>query len=175
MESHAVVTPETAAAATSSGTAKTPATLATPFLLQLVTQMPIAAARVPEQTAVVANLATPPLLLQLVTLVPVAVDEALSLALVAEAGIPHQRFVLVWEEHHHPFVFHFYGCPGHLAHFLAQAWHHLKCNGGMYPDNKAWVHVVVVNLDKSASEWLVSLHDEDAPELVNLDAFMQAL
>lgn len=45
----------------------------------------------------------------------------------------------------------------------------------MYPDDAAWVHIIAINLDESTSEWLVSLHDDDAPELVNLNAFMQAL
>lgn len=45
----------------------------------------------------------------------------------------------------------------------------------MYPDDATWVHVIAINLEESASEWLVSLHDEEAPELDDLDAFMQAL
>lgn len=51
----------------------------------------------------------------------------------------------------------------------------MEHHGMMYPDNMTGVHVITVNLEESTSEWLVSLHDENTPELDDLDAFMQAL
>lgn len=45
----------------------------------------------------------------------------------------------------------------------------------MYPDDATQVHAITANLDKSASEWLVLLHDEDTLELIDFNAFMQAL
>lgn len=39
----------------------------------------------------------------------------------------------------------------------------------MYPDDMAWVHIIMVNLEESPSEWLVLLHDELD------DIFIQAL
>lgn len=61
-EIHTVVTPETMATTTSSGTTKTLEILAAPSppFLQLVTQVLIAAAGVPAQMAVAADFATPP-------------------------------------------------------------------------------------------------------------------
>lgn len=46
---------------------------------------------------------------------------------------------------------------------------------GMYPDNIAQVHAIAANLEGKTLGWLVSLHDTEAPELANLDAFMQTL
>lgn len=45
----------------------------------------------------------------------------------------------------------------------------------IYPDTMARVHVIVVNLEESALKCLLSLHDENAPELENLDPYMQGL
>lgn len=179
MEIHAVVTLEATGATTGSGTTKTTATLATPSpsLLQLQIQMPIPTAGVSAQTTVTANLATP-LPLQLAALVSASTATARGPAPVpmTVAGILLQGVVLVWEERQPPpFVAHFDGCPGCLAHFLAQAWHRMECYGVMYLQDAARVHIRAVNLNKSALEWLVSLHYKDAPELVNLNAFMQAL
>lgn len=69
----------------------------------------------------------------------------------------------------------FNGCPNCLVHFLAQAWHHLEHYGAMHPDNADQVHVITDNLEETASEWLVLLHDKNTPELDNLDTFIQAL
>lgn len=40
--------------------------------------------------------------------------------------------------------------------------------GVMYPDDVTWVHAIATNLKEETLEWLVSLHDEDAPELIDL-------
>lgn len=45
----------------------------------------------------------------------------------------------------------------------------------MYPDDATQVYAITANLDKSASEWLVLLHNEDTLELIDLNAFMQSL
>lgn len=114
------MTPETMATATNSRTTKTLETLAAPSppLLQLVTQLLIAAAGVPAQMAVAADFPTPPSLpLQPVETAPVAAARAPvaatvrapAQALMAAAGIPPQGFVLMWEncQPPPPFVAHF--------------------------------------------------------------------
>lgn len=51
----------------------------------------------------------------------------------------------------------------------------MELYGVIYPDNMAWVYVVVVDLEERALKCLLSLHDENVPELENLDPYMQAL
>lgn len=51
----------------------------------------------------------------------------------------------------------------------------MELYGVMSSDDAAWVHAVASNVEGSTSRWLVSLHDERAPELTDLDTFMQAL
>lgn len=92
------------------------------------------------------------------------------------AGIPPPRYILIQEDWQLcPLVVRFNGHPSHLAHFLAQVRHHMEHYGAMYPYGATQVHVIIVNLEDSASEWLVSLHDEETPGLDDLDTFMQAL
>lgn len=50
------------------------------------------------------------------------------------------------------------GGPSHRAHFLAHVFHHMGRYRVMYPDDTSWVHIIAVNLEESASEWLVFLH-----------------
>lgn len=45
----------------------------------------------------------------------------------------------------------------------------------MYPDDATQVHKVVSNLEGGATRRLVSMHDSRAPELGDLDTFMQIL
>lgn len=79
---------------------------------------------------------------------------------VAAADILPHGFVVVQKKQQPPL--HFDGTPNHLAHFLAHAWHHMKYYGTMYPDNMAQVQIIVINLEESVSDWLVSLHDKEA-------------
>ncbi|KAG8132951.1 hypothetical protein E2320_010764 [Naja naja] len=51
----------------------------------------------------------------------------------------------------------------------------MDCYKVMYPENMTQIHAIAANLEKAASKWLVSLHDDDALELINLNEFMQAL
>lgn len=57
-----------------------------------------------------------------------------------------------------------------LAHFLAQTWHTWSAMGEC-----TQVHTVAANLEGDAARWLVSLHEGKAPELGDLNAFMQIL
>lgn len=59
--------------------------------------------------------------------------------------------------------------------FLNQVWAHLDCHALIYPNDPAIVHVVTSNLEGEASQWVIQLHNEDAPELGNIDAFLQEL
>lgn len=59
-----------------------------------------------------------------------------------------------------------------LAFFLNQVWMHVDPHGGEYADDEAWVDVIVTNLEGEMAEWVTTLHDERAPELANLDAFL---
>lgn len=66
----------------------------------------------------------------------------------------------------------FDGNPEKLAFFLNQVWMHLDWHEGEYADDEAWVDVIVANLKREAAEWMTRLHDEGAPELADLDAFL---
>lgn len=44
-----------------------------------------------------------------------------------------------------------------------------------YPSDWVMVRAVTVNLEGEAAEWVTQLHDKDAPELGNINAFFQEL
>lgn len=62
--------------------------------------------------------------------------------------------------------------PGQIAFFLNQVWAYLDCYASVYPDNSVMMNMVAVNLEGEAAEWVTSLHDEQAPELQNINLFM---
>ncbi|KAK9407417.1 Retrotransposon-derived protein PEG10 [Crotalus adamanteus] len=62
-----------------------------------------------------------------------------------------------------------------LGYFLTQVWNYLKRYGGRHPDDSLRVNAISMNLEGDAMEWLVSLFDEVAPELHDVDPFMQEL
>lgn len=43
----------------------------------------------------------------------------------------------------------------------------------MHPDEPSHVNVVTSTLEGDNTEWLVSLHNEDPPELMNVNALMK--
>lgn len=45
----------------------------------------------------------------------------------------------------------------------------------MYADNEACVATIMANLEGEATEWVVSLHNEGAPKLEDLDVFLGEL
>lgn len=77
------------------------------------------------------------------------------LASVASAGIPFPGYILIYPGRLADTPL---GGPSHPAHFLVHVFHHVGCYRVMYPDDTSWVHIIVVNLEESASEWLVFLH-----------------
>lgn len=82
------------------------------------------------------------------------------LAAQAAGGATAAGFYLVHKEHHSPpFVSHFDGHPKPLAHFLA----YMECNRALYPNDAARIDAIAINLEKDTSEWLVLIHNEDAP------------
>lgn len=62
-----------------------------------------------------------------------------------------------------------------MAYFLTQVWNYKECHGAMYLDKHAQVNAVTSNLKGNAAGWLVFLHNQGAPELQDLGAFMQVL
>ncbi|KAK9396640.1 RGAG4: Retrotransposon gag domain-containing protein 4 [Crotalus adamanteus] len=85
-------------------------------------------------------------------------------------------YVLVREDPLLPsFKVTFDGQPENLAYFLTQVWNYVERYGDRYPDDGSQVNVISVNLEGEVAEWLVSLYDEAAPELHDVDAFMQEL
>lgn len=62
-----------------------------------------------------------------------------------------------------------------LTFFLNQVWVHIDDHAVNYPSDQAMVRAVTVNLEGEAAEWVTQLHDEDAPELGNIDTFLQEL
>lgn len=44
-----------------------------------------------------------------------------------------------------------------------------------YPSDQAMVYTVTVNLEGEAVEWVTQLHDEDVPELGNINTFLKEL
>lgn len=69
----------------------------------------------------------------------------------------------------------FDGEPDKLSFFINQVWVHVDCYAPTYPDERVMVNVVAANLEGEAAEWMTSLHDEDAPELGNVDLFLEEL
>lgn len=63
----------------------------------------------------------------------------------------------------------FDGDPEKLAFFLNQVWAHLDRYAPGYPSEVAMVNAVAANMEGEATEWVTRLHDEDAPELGNID------
>lgn len=59
-----------------------------------------------------------------------------------------------------------------LMFFLNQVWAHLDHYPPVYPLDMVMVNAVTANLDGEAVEWMTKLHNEDAPEFCNTEAFM---
>lgn len=74
-----------------------------------------------------------------------------------------------------PFEATFDGDLEKLTFFLNQVHSHVNHNVDAYPDPAAMVDVIAANLEGEASEWLNSLHNEQAPELWNLNLFIWGL
>lgn len=65
--------------------------------------------------------------------------------------------------------------PEKLAFFMNQVWAHLDDHMVDYPSDRVMVRAVTVNLEGQAAEWVTQLHDKDAPELGNINTFLQEL
>lgn len=61
------------------------------------------------------------------------------------------------------------------AFFLNQVWAHLDDHAPDYTSNQAMVRMVTANLEGEAAEWVTQLYDEGAPELGNINTFLQEL
>lgn len=60
-----------------------------------------------------------------------------------------------------------------LAYFLNQVWNYLRRYGAMYPDEVDRVNTITLNLEDKVADWVLYLHNERAPELGNVDAFLE--
>lgn len=67
------------------------------------------------------------------------------------------------------------GNPEKLAFFLNQTWSHLDQHEIKYADDKILMDTIVANLKGETVEWMTTLHDEGAPELGILLAFLGEL
>ncbi|KAK9395668.1 interleukin-4 receptor subunit alpha [Crotalus adamanteus] len=65
----------------------------------------------------------------------------------------------------------FNGYPKRLNFFLNQVWVHLDC----YLDGAMMVNAVAANLEGEAANWVTNLHDDGAPELNDINLFMEQL
>lgn len=67
------------------------------------------------------------------------------------------------------------GDPERLPFFLNQVWAHLNCYASAYPNDSVMVNVIATNLEGEVAEWVTSLHNEQAPELRDVNLFMGQL
>uniref|UniRef100_A0A8C5SGU8 Uncharacterized protein n=1 Tax=Laticauda laticaudata TaxID=8630 RepID=A0A8C5SGU8_LATLA len=67
------------------------------------------------------------------------------------------------------------GDPKELGFFLAQIWSHMKEYGENFSLEAAKVKCVTRALEETAAKWMVTLHNDNAPQLMNYDLFMTAL
>lgn len=54
-------------------------------------------------------------------------------------------------------------------------WAHLDHYAYAYPNERMMVSAVAANLEGEAAEGITSFHDEDIPELGNIDLFLEEL
>uniref|UniRef100_A0A8C6VH31 Uncharacterized protein n=1 Tax=Naja naja TaxID=35670 RepID=A0A8C6VH31_NAJNA len=65
--------------------------------------------------------------------------------------------------------------PRELGFFLALVWNHMEEYGKDFSSEAAKVRCVTKALEGMASKWMVTLHNDNAPQLMNYDLFMAAL
>ncbi|KAK9396657.1 Retrotransposon-derived protein PEG10 [Crotalus adamanteus] len=69
----------------------------------------------------------------------------------------------------------FKGEPTRLGFFLTQVLSYMEEYGRDIPNDKACIQIVQFALDGLAADWLVNLHDSNAPELSDFNRFMSSL
>ncbi|KAK9391861.1 Retrotransposon-derived protein PEG10 [Crotalus adamanteus] len=69
----------------------------------------------------------------------------------------------------------FKGEPTCLGFFLTQVLSYMEEYGQDIPSEKARIRIVQSALDGPAADWVVNLHDSNAPELSNFNRFMSSL
>ncbi|KAK9395050.1 Retrotransposon-derived protein PEG10 [Crotalus adamanteus] len=69
----------------------------------------------------------------------------------------------------------FKGEPTRLGFFLTQVLSYMEEYGQDIPSDKARIRIVQSALDGPAADWVVNLHDSNAPELSNFNRFMSSL
>uniref|UniRef100_A0A8C6XI66 DUF4939 domain-containing protein n=1 Tax=Naja naja TaxID=35670 RepID=A0A8C6XI66_NAJNA len=67
------------------------------------------------------------------------------------------------------------GDPKELGFFLPQVWSHMEEYGEDFSSEAAKVRCVTRALEGTAAKWMVTLHNDNAPQLMNYDLFMTAL
>uniref|UniRef100_A0A8C5WSY3 DUF4939 domain-containing protein n=1 Tax=Laticauda laticaudata TaxID=8630 RepID=A0A8C5WSY3_LATLA len=67
------------------------------------------------------------------------------------------------------------GDPNELGFFLAQVWSHMEEYGDGFSSEAAKVRCVTRTLEGTAAKWTVTLHNDNASQLINYDLFMRAL
>uniref|UniRef100_A0A8C5SLW0 DUF4939 domain-containing protein n=1 Tax=Laticauda laticaudata TaxID=8630 RepID=A0A8C5SLW0_LATLA len=66
------------------------------------------------------------------------------------------------------------GDPKNLGIFLAQVWSYMEEYREDFPSEAAKVRGVTRALEGTAAEWMVTLHNDNAPQLMNYNLFMTA-
>uniref|UniRef100_A0A670ZE00 DUF4939 domain-containing protein n=1 Tax=Pseudonaja textilis TaxID=8673 RepID=A0A670ZE00_PSETE len=69
----------------------------------------------------------------------------------------------------------FGGNPKDLGFFLAQVWSYMEEYEGEFTSEAAKVRCVTRALEGIAAEWMVTLYNDNSPQLQNLNVFMTAL
>uniref|UniRef100_A0A8C6VGT2 DUF4939 domain-containing protein n=1 Tax=Naja naja TaxID=35670 RepID=A0A8C6VGT2_NAJNA len=64
------------------------------------------------------------------------------------------------------------GDPKELGFFLAQVWNHMEEYGEDFSSEAAKVRCVTRALEGTAAKWMVTLHNDNDPLLMNYDLFM---
>lgn len=69
----------------------------------------------------------------------------------------------------------FSGDPKELPFFLNQVWAHFDQTAYVYLNDAMMVNAVAANLEGEATEWVTSLHNEGASDLLDANLFMEQL
>ncbi|XP_034275328.1 uncharacterized protein LOC117666666 [Pantherophis guttatus] len=70
----------------------------------------------------------------------------------------------------------FDGTPGKLAYFLNQVWAYSDQFGNQYPSDCELISAIAEGMNEGeAAEWIAELHNERAPELEDMDDFIQLM
>lgn len=67
------------------------------------------------------------------------------------------------------------GFPHQLGFFLFHVLSYMELYGQDIPSDNKWMRIVTMALEGAAAQWMVTLHNANAPKLHNINHFMVAL